>query len=184
MNAERARGVPAFFEVRELLRLNLWATMALATEMRHNGRDPDSPLVAVSMFDEKLHEPKGFYYFGEVIENKGWPVIVVGGAIDTVPYGVGFGDTIEMQITVAYHPEISASEWEDSWNIAQCASGLLWNPEARGPYYNEAGQMLWSDLQPAGYTQVPASVQRYQGWIARFRMTQPPGQNLWTVPGP
>jgi len=135
-------------------------------------------LAALPEFSER-HQPKGFYYAGETLEPKGWPVILVGGSITTTEWGVGHADKHAVQVTVAYHVELSRREFQDALDIAQVVRGILWHPEVRGPVANEDGQIIWTSLYPTGLAPVPQGYPHYSGWIARFDATQPPGSTLW-----
>ncbi len=130
--------------------------------------------------------PKAYHLAGENIggadDTKGWPRIIVGGAIQEEEFAMGWQDTIQVNVTVAWPgPVVGRREFEEALDMACVCSGIFRYPQFHGPFEDpdNPGQILWYQMMPNGYSLVPPDWQHYSGWIAHLVARQSPASNLW-----
>jgi len=137
--------------------------------------------------DRRAHVyPKAYHLAGENIgepnDAKGWPRIIVGGAIQEEEFAMGWQDTIQVSVTVAWPgPVIGRREFVESLDVACVCSGIFRYPQFHGAFEDpdNPGEILWYQMMPAGYSLVPPDWKHYSGWIAHLLARQSPGSNLW-----
>lgn len=165
LNERLGRPTPALDAILDILQKNLW------------------PCMQAAGFPERCR-PKGFQYAGEVLEDA-WPRILVGGSFRTEDWGMAFADEDEISVTCAWQPAIARREFQEALDIVCVVRAVLHHPQFRGPYVDRAlspPRMYWQKLIPAGLSIVPSGFPHYSGWMANFRLTQPPGSYLWDFP--
>lgn len=130
--------------------------------------------------------PKAFHLAGEELglpDNPAeWPRIIVGGAIQEEEFAMGWQDTVQVNVTVAWPgPIIGRREFLESLDVASVCSGIFRYPQFHGAFEDpdNPGQVLWYQMMPAGYSLVPPDFQHYSGWIAHLVARQSPGSGLW-----
>jgi len=130
--------------------------------------------------------PKAYHLAGENIgdpgDTKAWPRIIVGGAIQEEEFAMGWQDTVQVNVTVAWPgPVIGRREFVESLDVACVCSGIFRYPRFHGCFADpdDPTQTLWYQMMPAGYSLVPPDWQYYSGWIAHLIARQSPGSNLW-----
>ena len=129
--------------------------------------------------------PKGYHYAGEQLpaldaEDR-WPIILVGGSVRTEEFGSSHLDELQVMVTCAWPPQIGRREFQEAFDVAAVARGILRHPNFSGRFEDpdSEGKIIWGNCLPTGFRPVPANWPHYSGWIAEFMVRQYPNSNLW-----
>jgi hypothetical protein len=173
MRMQEACGRPSlvFAAVLDVLRANLVPVLdalGLIPAQRRGAAYPKAFLLA----GEELGRPDDAHF---------WPAIIVGGAVQEDEFAMGWQDTVQVTVTVAWPgPVISRREFLDALEIATVCSGIFRLPQFAGAVRDtQSGAVLWWQMMPAGYSIVPTDWQYYSGWMAHLIARQSPASSLW-----
>ncbi|RYF49449.1 MAG: hypothetical protein EOO38_07865 [Cytophagaceae bacterium] len=127
--------------------------------------------------DDALVCPIDYYTGGESLQDREFPVIVVGGEMEFAPLGVNaFLGTVNSCIWVLTRANTSRNDIHDSSTLAHLAWGVMLG--FCGGYFNSVGQMLWGSLQPHAVRAIPKNEKSiYGGFFVALDIQQGPNDN-------
>ena len=143
--------------------------------------------------EERLPQvtPKRFQLAGEELPSPDnpahWPVVLVGGAVQTTQFAHGWQNEIQVNITAAWPgPRITRRQFQESFDVVTLAAGMFRHDVLAGCFHDpeDVTRVLWYAALPSGYSLVPENWPHYQGYIAHLVLYQAPGSNLWPNPVP
>ena len=126
--------------------------------------------------------PQAFRFYGEDMgaldDTRNWPQVLVGGAVSTEEFGLGHEDTISLNVSCVFPPQINRRQFQLAVDVATAIRDILRHPRFAGMcVHPDTGLIAWGKLWPIGFMAIPPDHARYSGYMARFVVKQYPGSN-------
>lgn len=126
--------------------------------------------------------PQAFRFYGEdlgaIDDTRNWPQVLVGGAVSTEEFGLGHEDTISLNISCVFPPQINRRQFQYAVDVATAIRDIMRHPRFAGMcVIPGTSEIAWGKLWPIGFMAVPPDHDRFSGYMARFVVKQYPGSN-------